>query len=301
VNVGRKVKRGLLALGHYARKLRRQQFPGVLVLCYHGVRSDGLPTGSQPFEGLHVRAGELEAHCRLLRATCQPIDLAQWRSALAGGPPLPPRPVLMTFDDGYRSFLLAAEILGRHGLPSVLFACSDAIERRVALWYDAVARACGEREVERLKEVSYTIWRKEIAAFERAVQAGDPEALLSPAELRTVAALPGCDIGGHTSTHAILARAEREVQHAEIAGNRARLQEWTGQPVVAFAYPNGRLGLDYTAETVELVRQAGYDFGFTTQPGFATPGEPPLERSRFVMVAGVSAEELAHRLCYTWR
>ena len=271
------------------------------MLCYHAVREDGLPPGSLPFEDLHVRAGELEAHCRLIRKTCHPIGLEQWRSALAGGPPLPARPVLMTFDDGYRSFLTAAEILGRHGLPSVLFACSGPAERQAALWFDAVARAHGEDEVKRLKEVPYPVWRGQTAALERAVHAAAPEALLSPGEIRGVSARAACEIGGHTVSHPILARAGREDQQAEIEANRGRLQDWIDKPVTAFAYPNGQPGQDYTPETVELVRQAGYDFGFTTRPGFATPGEPPLERSRFMMLAGLGAEELAHRLCYSWR
>lgn len=293
-------KRFLHGLGFYRRKLSRMRFPGVAVLCYHGIREDGLPPGSQPFEDLHVRTGELEAHCRLIRATCHPIALEQWRSALAGGAQLPPRPVLMTFDDGYRSFLTVAEILGRHGLPCVLFACSGPVERQAALWFDAVAQARGEEEVERLKTVSYSVWREQTAALERAVHAGEPDALLSPAELRAVADRPGCEIGGHTVSHPILARAGRCDQKVEIEANRSRLREWTGRPVTAFAYPNGRPGRDYTPETVELVRQAGYDFGFTTRSGFATPGEPPLERSRFMMTAGIEAEELAHRLCYSW-
>ena len=42
-------------------------FPGVAVLCYHGVRADAWPPGTIPFEPLHVRAAELEGHCRLIR------------------------------------------------------------------------------------------------------------------------------------------------------------------------------------------------------------------------------------------
>lgn len=293
-------KRTLLAAGHYRRRLAETHFPGVAVLGYHGVREDDAPAGALPFAGLHVRAGELAAHCRLVRETCHPISLEQWRAALAGGSPLPERPVLFTFDDGYRSFLAAAEILDRHQVPAVLFSCSSPLERRVAFWFDAVARLRGEAEVERLKAAPYPLWREETARLEAAVGAEDPAAALSPAELRAVAARASCEIGGHTAAHPILARAGREDQRAEIGANRRQLQEWTGRPVAAFAYPNGRPGLDYTPETVEVVRQAGYDFAFTTRPGFATADEPPLERSRFLMVAGISGEELAHRLCYSW-
>ena len=79
------------------------------------------------------------------------------------------------------------------------------------------------------------------------------------------------------------------------------LEAWTGRPVRAFAYPNGESATDYTPETVKLVEESGFDFGFTTRPGFATPYEPALEHSRFVMLRGVSAAELGHRLAHSWR
>ena len=41
--------------------------------------------------------------------------------------------------------------------------------------------------------------------------------------------------------------------------------------------------------------------GFTTRNGFACATEPPLERSRFVVLAPVTAAELAHRIAYAWR
>ena len=34
------VKQGLLGSGHYPRRLRRDTFPGVAVLCYHGICVD---------------------------------------------------------------------------------------------------------------------------------------------------------------------------------------------------------------------------------------------------------------------
>jgi hypothetical protein len=90
------------------------------------------------------------------------------------------------------------------------------------------------------------------------------------------------------------------VQREEILENRAALEAWTGRSVHAFAYPNGRPGVDYSADTVAILRDLGFDFGFTMRPAFATAGEPALERSRFMVVSEVMAPELAHRLAYAW-
>lgn len=296
------VKRALLAGGHYRRRLQARRLPGVAVLCYHGVRGGGVDASAVPFGALHVTADELDAHCRVVRELCDPISLVDWRRALAGTGTLPRRPVLFTFDDGYQSVLsLARPILRRHGIPAVFFLCSGPIAGRGPLWYDAVARAHGDAEVERLKSAPYGDWQALAGLWGRPTAADDLLRPVTPDELRQLATEEGVEIGAHTTNHPILARAPADVQREEIVACKTQLEAWGGRPVAAFAYPNGRPRLDYTDETVALVREAGFDFGFTTQSGFATAGEPPLERSRFVMLAGIEPAELAHRIAYGWQ
>lgn len=293
-------KTALLGAGHYARRLARDRFPGVAVLCYHGIRADDERPGAWPFEDLHVRASELDAHCRFLRAHCDPIGLDQWRAAREGRAALGARPVLVTFDDGYRSLLTrGVPILARHGIPAVAFVCSDVAERGGLHWYDALARRDGEAAVERAKALSYDEWRRDVETVPAAP--ADPAAPLDVAGVRALAIAPGIEIGGHGASHGILARADRDRQRDEIARNKACLEAWTGRPVRAFAYPNGEPSIDYTDETVALVAEAGFDAAFTTRAGFATTADPPLELPRFLMLAGTSAAELGHRLTYSWR
>jgi peptidoglycan/xylan/chitin deacetylase (PgdA/CDA1 family) len=295
-------KRSFLVTGYYARRLRSDSFPGVAILCYHGVTGDGPADPRMNFTNLHVRADDLEAHCRLLRDTCHPISLEDWWRARAGGPPLPARPVLLTFDEAYRPLLtLAMPILRRYAVPAVVFVWSDPVEQRRLAWYDAVARQLGEPEVERLKTVSHGEWRQVCERHALPAEDGDPCAPVSVVELADLARIPGIEIGGHTDSHPILARASSEEQREEIVRNKSRLEAWTGRVVRAFAYPNGESATDYTRETVKLVEESGFDFGFTTRPGFATPHEPALEHSRFVMLRGISAAELGHRLAHSWR
>ena len=300
--LARSVKAGLEASGHYLRRLRAGRFPGIAVLCYHGVRPDGLRPGAATFEALHVTAAELEGHCRLLRAACDPIGLDAWRAALRGGPPLPPRPVLVTFDDGYRSVLTVARpILARHGIPAVAFVCSDPAREQRLLWYDALARARGERAVEPWKSAPYGEWRAACARLAGPASEEDPNAPLTPALIHALATGGDVEVGGHTAGHPILARADLADQRREILDNKHALEEWTGRPVRAFAYPNGRPGVDYTPATAGLLAELGFDMAFTTRHGWAGPAEPALERSRFLMLAGISSAELAHRLAYSWR
>ncbi|MDX1996478.1 MAG: polysaccharide deacetylase family protein [Thermoanaerobaculia bacterium] len=287
-------KRALFATGATSRRLAQISFPGVAVLAYHGVRADARV--SMPFAGLHVTAAELAAHCRLVAETCQPISLETWFAAEAGGPPLPPRPVLLTFDDGYRSVLeLGLPILIRYQVPAVVFAVSQVSAQGRLTWYDALARARGEAAVDAVKSADADRWRAAVAAAPEA-SLDDPCALLSPSEIRRLAASDQVEIGGHTAHHPILARLTAGEQRDEIASDRQALQTWTTTAVRAFAYPNGRPGIDYDADSVAAVAQAGYRIAFTTRYAFSRADEPALERSRFVMLSGLGPAELAHRL-----
>src|SRR5262249_52923966 len=229
-------KAGLEASGHYLRRLRGDRFPGVAVLSYHGIRPDSLRPGAAAFERLHVTAAELEAHCRLLRAACDPIDLDAWRAALHGDAPLPPRPTLVPSDDGYRSVLTVARpILARHGIPAVAFVCSDPVREQRLLWYDALARAKGEPAIEPLKSASYREWHAACARLVEPAAEEDPNALLTPALVQALATGGDVEVGGHSAGHPILARADLADQRREILDNKLALEEWTGRPVRAFA------------------------------------------------------------------
>lgn len=291
----------LLKSGHYRRALRRDNFGAIAVLCYHGLRPDGAVDDAMSFCGVHVAVREFESHCRFLREVCHPIGLDQWKASLHGGAPLPPRPVLLTFDDGYSSvFSLARPILQKYRIPAMVFVCSDPVKNQELFWYDAAARRLGEAGVEAMRELTYAAWREACAKLNKELKGDDPNAPLSLQELRILAETPGIEIGGHTAAHAILARAGREEQAVEIARNKQCLEEWTGREVRAFAYPNGVPETDYNRESVRVVEEAGYEFAFTTVPAFARPDKPCLEIPRFLVLAGVSEAELGHRLAYSW-
>src|SRR4029077_8251876 len=106
----------------------------------------------------------------------------------------------------------------------------------------------------------------------------------------------GFTIGAHTATHAPLAGAPADVQRRELESCREALESWTGQRVDAVAYPFGAPHADYTAETIAIADSLGFTTGFTTRHDYARANEPALERSRFMMLAAITAADLAHRI-----
>ncbi len=101
----------------------------------------------------------------MIRETCSPIHLSEW---LGDEGSLSDRPVLVTFDDGYRSvFTLAKPILERYRVPAVLFVTTrPAIERR-RFWYDQMALDLGESAVEHAKSSSHVVWSRLLCSSRR--------------------------------------------------------------------------------------------------------------------------------------
>jgi peptidoglycan/xylan/chitin deacetylase (PgdA/CDA1 family) len=296
------LKTSALRGGIYHRKLRRDRFPGVAVLCYHGLRADDLPVGTMAFEQLHVRAGEFAGHCRLIRECCDPISPRQWLSARAKGEELPRRPVLVTFDDGYRSVLtLGLPLLRKYEIPAALFVCTEPCRQRRLFWHDAVARASGEQAVLEAKQLDYASWRSLSEQHATPVTDDAPDAPLTIDDLRQLTKSGLIEIGGHTANHAILARADLAQQREEVLNNKLELEAWLHHSVSLFSYPNGEPERDYTTDTAQLISESGFRMAFTTRHRFAGPEESPWELSRLFMLSGISSAELAHRLCFSWR
>jgi peptidoglycan/xylan/chitin deacetylase (PgdA/CDA1 family) len=94
------------------------------------------------------------------------------------------------------------------------------------------------------------------------------ESRISPAQLRELSD-QGVIVGSHAFTHKSLAvMSENEAREEEIR-SKASLEDFLGKAVQCFAYPYGTKA-DFNEFTAELLRDAGYDFVFTSQHGPCT-------------------------------
>ena len=293
-------KQTLWHSGAYTLAVRARPWFGVAVLAYHGVR-DARRTLSGTSAELHVRREVLEEHLRVLRSLCTPISLDDWRRARRAGRTLPPRAVLVTFDDGYRSVLrYALPLLERYDVPAVAFVCTGPVRSGQLLWYDALEYAGQAADIERAKQLSYDDWRRLVEACRNVSPPDDERAVLDPDEVAQLAAHPLIEVGAHTVDHPILARASVAVQRQQIADSVRDLQNWTGRAVRAFAYPNGRPGCDFTGETLGVVRELQLDCAFSTEPRIAAAHDPMEACPRFTMLDAISGAHLAQYLSISW-
>ena len=101
--------------------------------------------------------------------------------------------------------------------------------------------------------------------------------MMTPEQLREMAAGGLVTIGGHTVSHPDLPSHDRAAQRREIADGRAALEAIVGAPVTTFAYPYGR----YAPESVDLVRELGFAGACTTEERVVRPSANLWELPRF--------------------
>jgi peptidoglycan/xylan/chitin deacetylase (PgdA/CDA1 family) len=87
------------------------------------------------------------------------------------------------------------------------------------------------------------------------------------------------EIGAHTVNHPSLSSLSLESQRNEIMKSKARLQDIAERPVTSFAYPYGKRS-DYSAQTVALVREAGFTCACSNFPGVVVPSTHAFQLPR---------------------
>jgi peptidoglycan/xylan/chitin deacetylase (PgdA/CDA1 family) len=179
------------------------------------------------------------------------VDLEAVLDYYVEGKPLPPKAVLITFDDGYHDNLdNAARILRTYDYPAVLFVPVGYLDDQQPLPHEQRLASQGV--------MNPTLDWDELADAER----------------------QGIRIESHGISHRPLANLEVDEAAREITLSKLRLEERLGRPVRAFSYVKGSEA-DYRPVHLSLVRQAGYDLAFSAVSGSNSATTDPLELRRY--------------------
>jgi glycosyltransferase involved in cell wall biosynthesis/peptidoglycan/xylan/chitin deacetylase (PgdA/CDA1 family)/SAM-dependent methyltransferase len=117
---------------------------------------------------------------------------------------------------------------------------------------------------------------------------------LSANEIRDLASRGLVNIGAHTVTHPVLSSLPIDAQRREIVQSKSDLEAILGRPVTSFSYPFGSAP-DYTAETMAIVREAGFSSACSTRKS-AMGDRPDLFQLPRLQVEDWDGEEFARRL-----
>lgn len=108
-------------------------------------------------------------------------------------------------------------------------------------------------------------------------------------------AIEGMEIGSHSMTHPDLKDKPRAFQNSEIAGSKLVIESRIGTPVKSFSFPAGK----YDAQTLQVLRSAGYLAAVTTEPqGAKQSVDSPFELQRIRVRGNFSINDFAYWLNY---
>lgn len=197
----------------------------------------------------------------LKRAGYRIIPLTELSGRLNNGKEWKDKPVVLTFDDGFRdSYLNALPVLRAYGFPATVFVVSG-LMGQTNKWM--AKRGCPERD------------------------------LATADELRDMAE-NGIDIGSHTMSHAALDAVDPETMSREVSVSKEEIEQRLGKQVRFFAYPYGRLN----EAARDAVAAAGYAAACSTRSGFNRAGADPFILRRLEVYGTDSLWRFALKLAW---
>ncbi|ACX52714.1 polysaccharide deacetylase [Ammonifex degensii KC4] len=241
-----------------AKESSARSSKAVIILMYHKVNPDPRAGGL----GLRVPPEKFEWQMRYLKTHgYHVVSMEEAYDYLTRGKPLPPKPVVITFDDGYEdNYLYAWPILKRYGYPATIFLAADAVG-------------------------SYNFFDADYGRQPR-------NQMLTWQEIKEMATSGKITFGAHTMTHPRLTKVDPERQRYEIFRCREVLGKKLGRPVDFFSYPYG----DFDARVVELVKEAGFKGAVTCVQGVNWPGADPYTLKRVRVMGSYSEAKFVHEL-----
>ena len=234
--------------------MQKQEIP---ILMYHSISSYASPR----FEPNTVSPEAFGEHLSYLdQCHYTPLTVTQLAHAMARrGAGLPPRPVLLTFDDGYADFYTnALPALQRHGFVATLY-ISTAFVGGTSCWNQPLGE--GMRPI------------------------------LTWAQLAEISA-SGVECGAHSHTHRPLDILPPAVAREEIVRSKQLLEEHLGRRVSSFAYPYGY----YSTRVRQIVQASGYDSACAVKRAMSSWHDDPYALARLAIRPHTTVHDLATAL-----
>jgi peptidoglycan/xylan/chitin deacetylase (PgdA/CDA1 family) len=281
---------------------------GAAILMYHSIVED--PDRTLNTIGISQSRNDFEAHIRTLAQRFAPVTIEQVTQFAQGRASLPRRAVAVTFDDGFAdNYDCALPVLMRYGVPAAFYIMVNAVDTGALPWYCRLNYAF--RTASKLEWTdpelgqSYKIGTSQgrEVAFRRACEIGakkvrslqddfvrgvesslevQPSAsgvMLTWEQVRALKQA-GHIIGGHTLSHPNLAHVSQEEARSEVLGCKRRLEKAIGEAVDHFSYPHPALNPQWTRQTLQITREAGFKSAVLTTCGLVRRGDEPLALKR---------------------
>lgn len=290
---------GMLPLLGSMRNLMRSDFR---ILAYHRIL-DGVDPARFAFdtELVSASAAAFRRQMQQVRRDFTPIRFAQLIEHAQSGTPLPPRTVLITFDDGYDdNYRVAFPILRELGMSAMFFVSTGHIESGLPYKYDWLVhmvlaapqdhielpalgerwslpsslherRSVAARLIDRMKALDAHAQDALVEHLERTLRMPrtfDPDCRpMRWDDLRDMQRA-GMEVGSHGVYHRMLAKLPVAEMRAEVFGSKADIERELQVSADVISYPVGSRDA-YGPDVEQAVQDAGYRLGCSYSTGTA--------------------------------
>jgi peptidoglycan/xylan/chitin deacetylase (PgdA/CDA1 family) len=283
--------------------------PVLSIMTYHHIAEDD---PSSPFDHNIADAtpAQFRRHVEALARYGTPIGIDDLARAL-DGEPLPKNPVMVTFDDGYRSCHdVALPILRAVGVRATFFVSTTFVTERRVYWWERIAYllARARRTIATLsyprthtvelvdpqagdkltslikdtKELDVERFLGELARaldvpWDREIEVRHADEMVMTWDQVRALARAGMDVESHGRRHRVLQTLDDASLEDEVAGSRRELEAQLGRPVRAMAYPVGRR-INGEQRLRDALAGAGYLIGMSNSSGVNRWWPAPLRK-----------------------
>jgi poly-beta-1,6-N-acetyl-D-glucosamine N-deacetylase len=222
----------------------------------------------------HKPSAEItDQHFAVLRRKYNLISLTEYLEFRAQqAKQLPPKALIVTFDDGHKTNYGLKPILEKHGIRATFFVCSGLVDTNRHFWFETEMSNSLRQKLKCITDYERLEVLASLGFSETAERAR--RQVLSASEIEDMR--PIADFQSHTVYHPLLPRCSATRAAAEIFDSKAQLEKKFGVPIYALAYPNG----DYSSREIAAAEASGYQCAVTLNVGFNSRETPAFELKR---------------------
>lgn len=285
------------ALGAMMQLRRYVSIPTVSILTYHHI-AESEPGYPYDPDVADATPSQFRRQIETLARYGTVIGIDELIRAVDGAP-LPKNPVMITFDDGYKSCHdVALPILRAVGVRATFFISTAYVSERRLYWWEQIALLLSQSRVKQVtlrypKPLELAIGDPKLHYKLTAIIKDTPQLdlvrfldelsralrvdwtveterdycdglIMTWDQIRALARA-GMDVESHTRRHRVLQTLAPEQLADELVGSRVELEQQLGRPVRALAYPVGRRIPDPSIR--KAIADAGYKIGMTNASG----------------------------------
>ena len=235
-----------------------------------------------------------DIHFTLLRRKYNIISLKDFINVKKSGgtKKLPPKSLIITFDDGRKTDYKLLPVFKKHGITPTIFLCSGIVGTNRHFWFIDSHGRLDNGHLKTLPDTERLRVLKEIGFQEE--KEFDVRQALSMDEIDEMK--ESVDFQSHTMFHPCLPRCTMERARHEIRDSRQEIMEKYGINVFALSYPNG----DYSSNVIRVAKQTGYECGITVDLGFNDQSTDLFRLKRICLRGNEGTSELLVRVTGLW-